>query len=874
MNPPSAGASTPARDGLWESLHVAGLWALAVAQPVLDLLGRSPEFFIAHRAGATDVVLLCAVVVGAGAVLLVALLAVTRRLDARLHGATLGVVISLLFGLLALQFLRRAALGDEWILAGAALVGICAAIAYLRAAAFRQVVTLLALALLIVPAVFLVRLSAQGVLRSSAGATSVQAEVTADGPSVILVVFDQFPLSSLLDASGSIDARRYPNLATLAGQANWYPAATSVANKTAWAVPAIVTGVYPDPARRLPSFHDYPESVFTLLEGGYALRAHEPVTELCPRGRCRAPRPPLTHRLRDELHDASIVLGHALMPPGMAARLPPVNTGWNAFGQARAGSPRGEAEAADGETAVVSDAGDPGWNFTDRWVSRRDSDRRAGPLEFIRSIHADDRRPTLYFLHALLPHEPYVLLSSGGRYSINDGTPGLMPDGRWQDDPYGIALNYQRFLLQAGYADRLVGMLVERLQEAGLYDSSLLIVTADHGGSFYPGRPFKDPHSSTLSDILSVPLIVKLPGQSEGVIDPREAETVDILPTITEVVGAPAPWPVDGRSLLQQGGAERQEKLHYYGGARGPLRVDPAALRQQLAASVSEKLRLMGPEGDAADGVLFGPHAELLGQATDSDAFRIADLEEGHVAMLHEELLLSHVEPESGFVPRHLNGYVIGDPSRFPTSDLAVAVNGVIRATGKVYPYAFRGRDGYWSVVLPEDALESGYNAVEVFLVIPRDRRTVLRRLYANPLRARPERINLALESAAGLFGMQLQTSGFYAETEIDSLPVRWTNGHGKIRLHIPGDVRWRALEIGLRFVGPRGSEISILVNGCTVYSGTDDEPWIRTFDLGECAPEGTIAVLEIVSSTFEDGPITRGVGVSSIVPREELPRE
>ena len=33
----------------------AGLWALAIAQPVLDLLRQSPEFFVAHRADRLDV---------------------------------------------------------------------------------------------------------------------------------------------------------------------------------------------------------------------------------------------------------------------------------------------------------------------------------------------------------------------------------------------------------------------------------------------------------------------------------------------------------------------------------------------------------------------------------------------------------------------------------------------------------------------------------------------------------------------------------------------------------------------------------------------------------------------------------------------------
>ena len=40
---------------VWVALHIAALWAIAVAQPLFDLLGDNPEFFVAHRAGAAEV---------------------------------------------------------------------------------------------------------------------------------------------------------------------------------------------------------------------------------------------------------------------------------------------------------------------------------------------------------------------------------------------------------------------------------------------------------------------------------------------------------------------------------------------------------------------------------------------------------------------------------------------------------------------------------------------------------------------------------------------------------------------------------------------------------------------------------------------------
>ena len=57
-----------------------------------------------------------------------------------------------------------------------------------------------------------------------------------------------------------------------------------------------------------------------------------------------------------------------------------------------------------------------------------------------------------------------------------------------------------------------------------------------------------------------MPLIVKLPGQTEGRIQDTPAETIDILPTVVDGLGGSLPWAVDGRSLLSDSGPPRQVK--------------------------------------------------------------------------------------------------------------------------------------------------------------------------------------------------------------------------------------------------------------------------------------------------------------------------
>ena len=57
-------------------------------------------------------------------------------------------------------------------------------------------------------------------------------------------------------------------------------------------------------------------------------------------------------------------------------------------------------------------------------------------------------------------------------------------------DPFLTRHNEQRYLLQLDFVDRLIGRLLRRLKAQGMYDNTLLVVTADHGIARRPGsRP-------------------------------------------------------------------------------------------------------------------------------------------------------------------------------------------------------------------------------------------------------------------------------------------------------------------------------------------------------------------------------------------------
>jgi Sulfatase len=105
---------------------------------------------------------------------------------------------------------------------------------------------------------------------------------------IVMVVFDELPLTSLVGPGERIDASRYPAFARLARDSTWYRRATAVHDSTALAVPSILDGRYPRAGVRSDVF-SHPANLFTLLERRYEVHAFEEATGLCPTSLCEPP---------------------------------------------------------------------------------------------------------------------------------------------------------------------------------------------------------------------------------------------------------------------------------------------------------------------------------------------------------------------------------------------------------------------------------------------------------------------------------------------------------------------------------------------------------------------------------------------------------
>lgn len=708
----TAASRTPDQDArggeglLADAVLVFLLWGLAVAQPLYGVLAEGAEFFVARRSPPGDVVLLSVAL----SFLLPAALAVAAALlglwhrgaGAALHRAWLCAlsaivlmsVLKRLPGLPAAAVLIAAGLGGVaygWGLAcwrlprrrifwmPAAALAVSLPLWFLCATPVRKVVL------------------PQGSLPQSSGAAVASrawAELTTP---VFLVVLDELPTTTLMDREGGIDGSLFPGFDTLASGSTWYRNATTVADFTHRAVPAILTGRYPA-EKLLPTARDHPDNLFTLVGARDRLDVVEWVTELCPRALCEPAEdaPSVAARWRSLSLDLLILYGHVVLPTELAGRqLPPVTQGWSGFASPAHGDVDG-GRSGDGPRSA---------GRGDRVAAR--GDRVASFERFIGSIRRR-QRPTLHFYHARLPHHPWQFMPSGKRYGFNTFRRTRAFYGeRWSTDPWSSIQGFQRHLLQTMLTDRLVSKMLERMHEEDLYDRSLLIVTADHGLSFRPGDQRRQLTAQNYRDVMSVPLFVKWPRQRQGEIDDRNVELVDVVPTIARAQGMDVPWEVDGRPLSGGPDAPRGEKVLYSeAGERwsfdaGFERDDVLAWRSKLLGRGRDPARVYGISPD-------GRYRAVVGRPSAT----LRRLEEEWEGVLRSPGVFEKVSPKAATTPAWIAGRVYGAPEA--PLDLAVAVNGIIRAVTRTEG---EGKPGRFSAVVPESAFEAGRNRVDVFVI-------------------------------------------------------------------------------------------------------------------------------------------------------------
>lgn len=121
------------------------------------------------------------------------------------------------------------------------------------------------------------------------------------------------------------------------------------------------------------------------------------------------------------------------------------------------------------------------------------------------------------------------------------------------------------------WTDRVIGEIVNRIEEIGEFDSTVIVVMADHGEAFREHGI--EGHARNLhTEVTKVPALIVLPFRlQQPIVVEEEVSNIDIWPTVLDMLGLPELPNADGKSLMPLvmasagigSGDERLERVRY-----------------------------------------------------------------------------------------------------------------------------------------------------------------------------------------------------------------------------------------------------------------------------------------------------------------------
>ncbi|HVA08310.1 MAG TPA: sulfatase [Acidimicrobiales bacterium] len=152
------------------------------------------------------------------------------------------------------------------------------------------------------------------------------------------------------------------------------------------------------------------------------------------------------------------------------------------------------------------------------------------------------------------PHSALDLFEGDGSWSVPPPTspnPSTMPDAiRTREDFVKLANGYDGAI---AYWDHHLGRLLGTLSDLGVLDDTAIIVTSDHGECFGENGCYGD-HPMANEASHHVPMVLRWPGVTTGLAEEQRhmgglVYSIDLCPTICDLLGIPVPSGWDGQSF-------------------------------------------------------------------------------------------------------------------------------------------------------------------------------------------------------------------------------------------------------------------------------------------------------------------------------------
>jgi hypothetical protein len=171
------------------------------------------------------------------------------------------------------------------------------------------------------------------------------------------------------------------------------------------------------------------------------------------------------------------------------------------------------------------------------------------------------KQSSFAYLHLFMPHAPYRCTDPFWAKFVDGWAPVNKPVHRLAtvSDAKSIKGSRRAYDEYIASIDWEFGKFIDRLEKAGIFENSYVIITSDHGEMFERGE--RGHITPLLYDpIIHIPLIISAPGQTtrRDVYSPTSA--VDLLPTFAQLAGKSIPSWSEGKVLPALGGTEDMER--------------------------------------------------------------------------------------------------------------------------------------------------------------------------------------------------------------------------------------------------------------------------------------------------------------------------
>jgi arylsulfatase A-like enzyme len=162
------------------------------------------------------------------------------------------------------------------------------------------------------------------------------------------------------------------------------------------------------------------------------------------------------------------------------------------------------------------------------------------------------------FIHDFDPHYNYIQHQKYNYYPDYNGSFYSNQDIKelWKKAPYMKKndISYIKALYDSeiSFTDEFINRLLENLKGLGLYENTLIVLTADHGEEFLERGDYWIGHTKKLyKEQLHVPLMIKLPWSNKGKVIEDYIGLIDLMPTIADLAGLriPEAYEYDGKSI-------------------------------------------------------------------------------------------------------------------------------------------------------------------------------------------------------------------------------------------------------------------------------------------------------------------------------------